>query len=279
MQCRISLRDIVNLGAVAAGNDAIFKLLRSRKIAKIATFWPLSPDRNFKFSRMLAIYIMQNSTKCRVNFEPLLSNWGPVNGWGSSKMVRLWTRVIWKRGCKSKNWNKCVSLRLFLTITARLRIRRPCIAAENGAPFFFSSRHGTKITTRATLSRLAQPAFNRGQPNYGRPIKYMHMSYVSVPIFVNFGLLSTKWKFFKLGWCLHRPHGKQPLYAHAFSLSCCCLKRLYAAGRPSRGTSVPHLLVTGSIARSATSRYLSYSEADFEVFRPAGATRCTDANI
>jgi len=23
-------------------------------------------------------------------------------------------------------------------------------------------------------------------------------------------------------------------------------------------------------------RYLSYSEADFEVFRPAGATRCTD---
>jgi len=34
--------------------------------------------------------------------------------------------------------------------------------------------------------------------------------------------------------------------------------------------------VTGSIARSATRRYLSYSEADFEVFRPAGVTRCTD---
>ena len=33
---------------------------------------------------------------------------------------------------------------------------------------------------------------------------------------------------------------------------------------------------TGSIMRSATSRYLSYSEADFEVFRPAEATRCTD---
>jgi len=28
--------------------------------------------------------------------------------------------------------------------------------------------------------------------------------------------------------------------------------------------------VTGSIARSATRRYLSYSEADFEVFRPQG---------
>jgi len=27
---------------------------------------------------------------------------------------------------------------------------------------------------------------------------------------------------------------------------------------------------------SASRRYLVYSEADFEVFRPAGATRCTD---
>jgi len=29
-------------------------------------------------------------------------------------------------------------------------------------------------------------------------------------------------------------------------------------------------VVTGSIARSASRRYLIYSEADFEVFRPAG---------
>jgi len=35
-------------------------------------------------------------------------------------------------------------------------------------------------------------------------------------------------------------------------------------------------IITGSIARSATRRYLIYSEADFEVSRPAGATRCTD---
>ena len=35
-------------------------------------------------------------------------------------------------------------------------------------------------------------------------------------------------------------------------------------------------VVTGSIARSASRRYLVYSEADFEVFRPTGATRCTD---
>ena len=36
------------------------------------------------------------------------------------------------------------------------------------------------------------------------------------------------------------------------------------------------LLITGSIARSANCRYLIYSEADFEVFRPAEAIRCTD---
>ena len=36
------------------------------------------------------------------------------------------------------------------------------------------------------------------------------------------------------------------------------------------------LFVTGSIARSASRRYLVYSEADFEVFRPTRATRCTD---
>jgi len=34
--------------------------------------------------------------------------------------------------------------------------------------------------------------------------------------------------------------------------------------------------ITGSIARSAKRQYLSYSEADFAVFRPAGTTRCND---
>jgi len=33
---------------------------------------------------------------------------------------------------------------------------------------------------------------------------------------------------------------------------------------------------TGSIAPSATRRYINYSEANFEVFRPAGATHCID---
>jgi len=38
----------------------------------------------------------------------------------------------------------------------------------------------------------------------------------------------------------------------------------------------PQSLITDSIARSATRRYLSYSDAEFEFFRPVGATRCTD---
>jgi len=40
--------------------------------------------------------------------------------------------------------------------------------------------------------------------------------------------------------------------------------------------SVSVNIVTGSIAQSAKRRYLSNSEADFEVLRPTGATHCTD---
>ena len=46
--------------------------------------------------------------------------------------------------------------------------------------------------------------------------------------------------------------------------------------RFGHGIYVRNLFVIGIIARSATRRCLIYSEADFEVFRPAGATRCTD---
>ena len=35
-------------------------------------------------------------------------------------------------------------------------------------------------------------------------------------------------------------------------------------------------IFTGSISSSAKRRYLSYWEAEFEVFRLAGATRCAD---
>ena len=47
----------------------------------------------------------------------------------------------------------------------------------------------------------------------------------------------------------------------------------------ARFSPEPHAqssIFTGSIARSASRRYLINSEADFEFFRPAGATRCTD---
>jgi len=36
------------------------------------------------------------------------------------------------------------------------------------------------------------------------------------------------------------------------------------------------VVITGSVARSAKLRYISYSETDFEVFLRSGATRCTD---
>jgi len=96
-------------------------------------------------------------------------------------------------------------------------------------------------SNKSNIFVISQPAFDRGQPNFY--LKYIHMSYMSMPIFVKFGLLSTTWEFFKLRWCLHRRHGKCPLYACAFSLSCCCLKHLHLAGRPSCGISMPHLLV------------------------------------
>jgi len=35
-------------------------------------------------------------------------------------------------------------------------------------------------------------------------------------------------------------------------------------------------LLPAALRAAQTCRYLIYSEADFEVFRPAGATRCTD---
>jgi len=35
-------------------------------------------------------------------------------------------------------------------------------------------------------------------------------------------------------------------------------------------------IITGSIARSANLRYISYSEGDFEFSRPAGTTHCTN---
>jgi len=35
-------------------------------------------------------------------------------------------------------------------------------------------------------------------------------------------------------------------------------------------------LLAAALREAQTCRYLVYSEANFEVFRPAGATRCTD---
>ena len=41
-------------------------------------------------------------------------------------------------------------------------------------------------------------------------------------------------------------------------------------------TTQNHPYLPVALRAAQTCRYLIYSEADFEVFRPAGATRCTD---
>jgi len=78
-----------------------------------------------------------------------------------------------------------------------------------------------------------------------------------------FALLSAEWHPLAVSFAIH----------HIFSLA------FFAHVTFGPVFSVPTFsvsLITGSIARSARRRYLIYSEADFEVFRPAGATRCTD---
>ena len=44
----------------------------------------------------------------------------------------------------------------------------------------------------------------------------------------------------------------------------------------SSSDNLPLPLLPAALRAAQTCRYLVYSEADFEVFRPAGATRCTD---
>jgi len=47
------------------------------------------------------------------------------------------------------------------------------------------------------------------------------------------------------------------------------------SGKPV-GIAGVGFLLPGALRAAQTCRYLVYSEATFEVFRPAGATRCTD---
>ena len=43
-------------------------------------------------------------------------------------------------------------------------------------------------------------------------------------------------------------------------------------------STVKHVFLPAALRAAQICRYLVYSEADFEVFRPAGATRCTDGD-
>ena len=45
---------------------------------------------------------------------------------------------------------------------------------------------------------------------------------------------------------------------------------------PAAGVAKNDEFLPAALRAAQTCRYLVYSEADFEVFRPAGATRCTD---
>ena len=76
---------------------------------------------------------------------------------------------------------------------------------------------------------------------------------------------------------LHRAAINEPCSAHCVAYARC--RKLSVEIRPGKSghfnAIFPHI-ITGSIASSAKRGYLSYSEADFEVFRSAGATRCTD---
>jgi len=71
----------------------------------------------------------------------------------------------------------------------------------------------------------------------------------------------------------HSSTGRQPNFAARY---------LYATGRPSRPTLWAVELSTGTPATLRSGQapvgYISYSEADFEVFRPAGPNRCTDGS-
>jgi len=130
------------------------------EVAKLPKLWRFAhylwpPSAELKFF-MDASHMRQTE----FHFSRTVS---PVNGWGLPKWC-VWTRVIWKRSCKSKNYTgKCIWRCLFLTITARLRILLACSCWHT---IFLVP----KLDQRVTFSPFAQPAFNRGQPNYGRPM-------------------------------------------------------------------------------------------------------------
>jgi len=84
----------------------------------------------------------------------------------------LWTRVIWK--CKSKKLNKCILLRLFLTMTATawFHIRQLCSCWEWRAIFLVpeldQDYHASQATP--TCGRTAITWYFCGTSCYGYPM-------------------------------------------------------------------------------------------------------------
>ena len=76
-----------------------------------------------------------------------------------------------------------------------------------------------------------------------------------------------------------RAHSIQQANLNTFSDSISSIKIRVKLSRFDLRLEYKYLrFITGSFARIATRWYVSYSEADFEVFRPAGATHCTDGD-
>jgi len=101
----IFVQDIVDLAAVAAGNDALLQLLGSQNCQNCDIFPTITGTLHWNFTKfwwLLAIFVTRNSARCS-ELAPLTQIGSPVNGWESSKVVRLWSHIIWKRGCKSRN--------------------------------------------------------------------------------------------------------------------------------------------------------------------------------
>ena len=72
------------------------------------------------------------------------------------------------------------------------------------------------------------------------------------------------------------PHGKGHSSPTFVPICSGTVAHLHVVASRLAQTATAELFLPAALRAAQTCRYLVYSEADFEVFRPAGATRCTD---
>jgi len=148
-----------------------------------------------------------NSTKCSELWSTFCQIGSPVNGRGLPKWCNLCNL---KRRLEIEKWKQTG-----LTTSLSKHICQPCSCWEQRATF--SSGNDQSYHERHFCALLSQHSTEINLIfTWNTCTCHMWVCH----FFVNFGLLCTKWEFFKLWWCLHRPHGKCLLWARAFSLSC-----------------------------------------------------------